>query len=176
MSLISMLPWPPPAPPDFNVDWQNIFRAEPSAQCSYFNIEIGGAGVCTKMASAFGSCGRETFELAKFRPSTVSAEGRCTLAIDKIDDQQRDPEDGDEDDGRNIITQNDQMEQNRASIDLVSNLAARTERIAIETPLHKATGVPSLPSQSSISASLTPPRRSTVEMKHPPAPTVTIPR
>ena len=84
MSLISMLPRPPSAPPDFNVDWQNIFRAEPSAQCSYFNIEIGGAGGCTKMASASGSCERETFELAKFRPSTVSGEGRCALSQSTI--------------------------------------------------------------------------------------------
>ena len=73
-----------PPPPDFNVDWQNIFRAEPSAQCNYFNIEIGGAGGCTKMASASGSCGREAFELAKFRPSAVSGEGRCALSQSTI--------------------------------------------------------------------------------------------
>ena len=32
------------------------------------------------MPAAFGSCGRENFELAKFRPSTVSGEGRCALS------------------------------------------------------------------------------------------------
>ena len=35
---------PPPAPPDFNVNWQSIFWADPCAQCSYFNIDIGGRG------------------------------------------------------------------------------------------------------------------------------------
>ena len=69
-----------PSPPHFNVNWQNIFSTDPSAQHGCFNIEIGGAGGCTKVPAAFGSCVRETFELAKFRPSTVSGEGRCALS------------------------------------------------------------------------------------------------
>ena len=83
-------------------------------------------------------------------------------------------EEEDEVNRRNSVIQNDQMEMKKDSVDIESHLTMVTERIAIDKPLHKARDVPSLhslQSQSSVSASLSPPRRSTIEMKHPPAPT-----
>ena len=70
----------------------------------------------------------------------------------------------------NVFRQ-DKIEGKSDSVDGISNLSATTERMAINAHLHKKTSVPSLLSQSSISPSLSPPRRSTIEMTHPPAPT-----
>ncbi len=70
-----------------------------------------------------------------------------------------------------IVTANDKTERKRNCSDEVPNLVARTERIVIDESLHQKSSVQSLLSQSSLSPSLSPPRRSTVEMKHPPAPT-----
>ncbi len=86
-------------------------------------------------------------------------------AEDEIDyDIESNIDSDEEEDGEANIEDNDakneHAEGSRETNDPVSHLVEATERIAI---------VPSVPSQSSASLSL--PQRSTVEMKHPPAPT-----